>query len=168
MTLEQFEAQASEKRLLAKVLIGLIVFFVIVGALFGEKKPTSTTTAVPHTNTTQPAPRTERSAPSDPDFVRRLKKWNGVLEEAKNSSLWRPVFKCDYTTRTCLRGYNSPSSGSIFVELDVLQILAEDRKTVLEHVYCKTTAGFRGNLYTDCHRVELGRRTMNNTDMGPW
>ena len=37
MTLEQFEAQASEKRLLAKVLIGLIVFFVIVGALFGEK-----------------------------------------------------------------------------------------------------------------------------------
>lgn len=40
------------------------------------------------------------------------------------------VFKCDYTTRTCLRGVEG---GGIFVGV----VLAEDRKTVLAHISCQ-------------------------------
>jgi hypothetical protein len=41
-----------------------------------------------------------------------------------------PVFQCDYTTKTCSQGHSGLNGQFVGV------VLAEDRKTILAHIYC--------------------------------
>lgn len=60
-----------------------------------------------------------------------------------------PIFHCSYTTKTCVKGYGV---GDQFVG----EILADDRRTVIEHVHCGN--GMCANLDTGVVFAEDGHR----------
>jgi hypothetical protein len=65
-----------------------------------------------------------------------------LVLDAEIDFAYKPMFHCDYTTRTCVVGYTDSRYVAVFVRL------AEDRKTVLGHFDC------RGEM---CLEVESGR-----------
>jgi hypothetical protein len=54
---------------------------------------------------------------------------------------WQPVFECDYTSRTCFRGFGMPSNGFVGDVLD-----GADRTTVLRHIKCMSGGKYCINL----------------------
>jgi len=60
-------------------------------------------------------------------------------------------FECDPNSKTCLRGLRAPSGRY------VAERLAEDRKTVLEHIYCQGTHALCWNLDTGEARIDERR-----------
>jgi TPR repeat protein len=61
-----------------------------------------------------------------------------------------PYFKCNYTTKSCLRG---KAVGNAFIG----EVLAEDRQTVVDHIMCHGE---------DCINFDTGLETMNGRVVG--
>jgi hypothetical protein len=57
-------------------------------------------------------------------------------------------FECDATSKTCLRGVRAPNGRYVG------ERLAEDRKTVLAHIYCQGTHALCWNLDTGEARID--------------
>jgi hypothetical protein len=72
---------------------------------------------------------------------------------------YRPVFDCDYTTKTCLRGVNMGRSAVLGDVMD-----GGDRTTVLRHVWCTGSAACT-NLDTGEVFVDTRLRTAQNFEL---
>jgi hypothetical protein len=57
-------------------------------------------------------------------------------------------FECDATSKTCFRGVRAPNGRYVG------ERLAEDRKTVLAHIYCQGTHALCWNLDTGEARID--------------
>jgi len=60
----------------------------------------------------------------------------------------REFLECDATSKTCLRGLRAPNGRYVG------ERLAEDRKTVLAHIYCQGTHALCWNLDTGEARID--------------
>jgi hypothetical protein len=73
-----------------------------------------------------------RSAKSEEPTIRYPRTYAAWKEDVM-CRMGEPVFNCDYTTRTCLRGITNRGGGQSGYEF-VGELLAEDRSTVIAHV----------------------------------
>jgi hypothetical protein len=69
-----------------------------------------------------------------------------------DSDRWDSYFNCDYTTRTCLKGWG-------WRDRFTGVVLADDRKTILRHISCNSG---------DCVNYDTGTFSSRVLGVSPW